>query len=203
MSAINGYVMRITRQYRLTARRLATLVASLLLTASCYGFEKPYPGPFFEDEQLLMVLVPRAPEQMAAFYEARGFPQNAIDLITDTCFVTVHIENKSRQVTWLETDNWRLTGNGQALNIMGTDYWNRQWDEIDLPQAHRSTFFWTQLPAVVDLQADEPVGGNIVVPGSVKHFDIEANFMTNQDKSGKPIQIRFDQVECPKEAPSP
>ncbi len=105
--------------------------------------------------------------------------------------------------SWLETDNWRLTSNGQALSIMGTDYWEQQWDEIDLPQAYRSTFFWTQLPAVVDLQADEPVGGNIVVPGSVKHFDIEANFMTDQDKSGKPIQIRFDQVECPKEAPSP
>jgi hypothetical protein len=184
--------MRITRQYRLTARRLATLVVSLLLTASCYGFEKPYPGPFFENEQLLM-----------AFYEARGFPQNAIDLITDTCFVTVHIENKSQQVTWLETDNWRLTGHGQALTIMGTDYWERQWDEIDLPQAHRSTFFWTQLPAVVDLQADEPVGGNIVVPGTVKYFDIEANFMTDQNKQGKKIQINFEHVECPKQSPSP
>ena len=195
--------MRITRQYRLTARRLATLVVSLLLTASCYGFEKPYPGPFFENEQILMVLVPRAPEQMAAFYEARGFPQNAIDLITDTCFVTIHIDNKSQQVTWLETGNWRLTSNDQALSIMGTDYWEQQWDEIDLPQAYRSTFFWTQLPAVVDLQADEPVGGNIVVPGTVKHFDIEANFMTDQDKQGKKIQINFEHVECPKQTPAP
>ncbi len=150
-----------------------------------------------------MVLVPRAPEQMAAFYEARGFPQHAIDLITDTCFVTVHIENKSQQVTWLETANWRLTSNGQALSIMGTDYWEQQWNEIDLPQANRSTFFWTQLPPVVDLQADEPVGGNIVVPGDVEYFAIEANFMTGQDKSGQPIQIMFDQVECPREVPAP
>ena len=195
--------MRITRQYRITARQLATLVVGMLLTASCYGFEKPYPGPFFENEQLLMVLVPRAPEQMAAFYEARGFAQNAIDIITDTCFVTVHIENKSQQVTWLETGNWRLTSNGQALTIMGTDYWKQQWDKINLPQANRSTFFWTQLPAVVDLQADEPVGGNIVLPGTVKHFDIEANFMTGKDKQGKKIQLNFEQVECPKQAPAP
>jgi len=198
---MNGYVMRITRQYRMTARRLAALIIGLLLTANCYGFGKPYPGPFFENEQLLMVLVPRAPEQMAAFYEARGFPQNAIDIITDTCFVTVHIENKSQQVTWLETGNWRLTGNGQALTIMGTDYWNRQWEEIDLPRANRSTFYWTQLPAVVDLQADEPVGGNIVVPGDVEYFAIEANFMTDQDKRGQMIQLNFEHVECPKQAP--
>ncbi len=36
----------------------------------------------------------------------------------------------------------------------------------DLPQANRSTFGWTQLPAVRDLQPDEPVGGNLVFPGT-------------------------------------
>jgi hypothetical protein len=193
--------MRITRQYLMTARWLAILLASMLPTAGSYGFDKPYPGPFFENEQILMVLVPRAPEQMAAFYEARGFPQNAIDLITDTCFVTVHIENKSQQVIWLETGNWRLTSNGQALTIMGTDYWSQVWDKIGLPQANRSTFFWTQLPVVVDLQADEPVGGNIVVSGTAINFNIEASFMTDQDKQGKKIQLNFEQVECPKQAP--
>lgn len=185
----------------MTARWLAILLASMLPTAGSYGFDKPYPGPFFENEQILMVLVPRAPEQMAAFYEARGFPQNAIDLITDTCFVTVHIENKSQQVIWLETGNWRLTSNGQALTIMGTDYWSQVWDKIGLPQANRSTFFWTQLPAVVDLQADEPVGGNIVVSGTAINFNIEAIFMTDEDKQGKKIQLNFEQVECPKQAP--
>jgi hypothetical protein len=160
---------------------------------------KPYPGPFFENERLLMVLIPHTPEQMAAFYEARGFPKNAIDLITDTCFVTVHIENRSQQVTWLETANWRLSSNKQAVTILGADYWNSKWDEIDLPQAHRSTFFWTQLPAVVDLQPDEPVGGNIVLPGNVREFHIEANFMTGQDKRGEKLQVNFEHVECPQQ----
>ena len=165
--------------------------------------EKPYPGPFFENDQLLMVIIPRTPEQMAAFYEARGFPQVAIDRITDTCFVTVHIENKSQQVIWMETANWELTGNKQRLGILGRDYWDRTWDEIDLPQANRSTFFWTQLPAVVDLQADEPVGGNIVLPGSVRYFDIVANFITGQDKDGETMQITFEHVECAQNALTP
>ena len=59
---------------------------------------KPCPRPFFESEQLLMVIIPRAPEQMAVFHEARGFPQAAIDMITDTGFVTAHIENRVQQV---------------------------------------------------------------------------------------------------------
>jgi hypothetical protein len=132
---------------------------------------------------------------MTAFYEARGFPQAAIDLITDTCFVTVHIENNARQVTWLETANWELPANRQPLAIPDMDDWNRTWDRIDLPQANRSTFFWTQLPAVVDLLADEPVDGNIVPPGSVTHFDIVANFVTGQDKRVETMQITSEQVE--------
>lgn len=194
--------MRNPRQYLITSRLLGALLVCMLPVAQCYGMEKPYPGPFFENEQLLMVLIPHTPEQMAAFYEARGFPKNAIGVITDTCFVTVHIENRGQQVTWLETANWRLSSNNQALTILGTDYWNSKWDEIDLPQAHRSTFFWTQLPAVVDLQADEPVGGNIVLPGSVRDFHIEANFMTGKDKRGEKLQVNFEHVECPQPAAS-
>ncbi|MCG6899258.1 MAG: hypothetical protein LJE75_04575 [Gammaproteobacteria bacterium] len=168
----------------------------------CYAIEKPYPGPYFENAQLLMILIPHTPEQMAAFYEARGFPKNAIELITETCFITVHIENKGRQVTWLDTANWRLISNNRALAILGTDYWNRKWEEIDLPQANRSTFYWTQLPAVVDLQPDEPVGGNIVLPGTVRDFHLEANFMTGRDQRGEKIQVNFERVACPRQADS-
>jgi len=195
--------MRNTRLFLTTVRALGVLLCGMLAVAPCYSMDKPYPGPFFENEQLLMVIIPRAPEQMAAFYEARGFPQAAIDIITDTCFVTVHIENRSQQVTWLETANWRLGNNSQAVTILGADYWNGQWDTIDLPQANRSTFHWTQLPPVVDLQADEPVGGNIVLPGNVSSFHLEANFMTGKDKNGEPLQITFEHVECPQHAAAP
>jgi hypothetical protein len=125
--------------------------------------DKPYPGPFVENGQLLVALIPHTPEQMAAFYEARGFPKAAIARISDTCFMTVHIENKSQGVIWLETGDWSFTSNRQPLQRLGTDYWNRQWDAIDLPLANRATFGWTQLPAVRDLQPGEPVGGNNAV----------------------------------------
>ena len=55
-----------------------------------------------------MVLRPLTAEQTAAFYEARGFPGEAIDIITTTCFVTVHVRNRSRKVIWLDTGRWRF-----------------------------------------------------------------------------------------------
>jgi len=200
--AANNNFMRNPRQPRLTARFLIPLLFGMQTVVPCYAIEKPYPGPYFENAQLLMILIPHTPEQMAAFYEARGFPKNAIELITETCFITVHIENKGRQVTWLDTANWRLISNNRALAILGTDYWNRKWEEIDLPQANRSTFYWTQLPAVVDLQPDEPVGGNIVLPGTVRDFHLEANFMTGRDQRGEKIQVNFERVACPRQADS-
>jgi hypothetical protein len=180
----------------LITHAVLALALSIAPTAHVIGMEKPYPGTFFESDQLLMVVIPRTPEQMAAFYEARGFPQQAIDKVTATCFVTIHIDNKSRRVTWLETANWRLTSQGKRLDILDRDSWDTTWEEIDLPQAFRSTFYWTQLPPVVDLHPDEPVGGNIVLPGSTERFDIEANFKTGADKQGEPLQVRFTNIEC-------
>lgn len=179
------------------------LVLSIASGSHIAAMEEPYPGPFFENDELLMVVIPRTAEQMAAFYEARGFPQRAIDKVTATCFVTIHIDNKSRHITWLETANWQLTSEGKTLDILGSEYWDATWEQIDLPQAFRSTFFWTQLPPVVDLHADEPVGGNIVLPGSIERFDIEANFRTGADKQGAPLQVRFTNIECGKTQAQP
>jgi hypothetical protein len=179
------------------------LVLSIAPTSQVVGMEKPYPGTFFENDDLLMVVIPRTPEQMAAFYEARGFPQTAIDKVTATCFVTIHIDNRSRHITWLETANWRLTSQGNTLDILGRESWEKVWQEIDLPQAFRSTFFWTQLPPVVDLHPDEPVGGNIVLPGSTERFDILANFRTGADKQGEALQVHFTNIECGKTEAQP
>ncbi len=179
-------------------RVLLTLALSIASTSLVVGMEKPYPGVFFESDELLMVVIPRTPEQMAAFYEARGFPQRAIDKVRATCFVTIHIDNRSRHITWLETGNWQLTSQGESLDILGSEYWDAVWEEIDLPQAYRSTFFWTQLPPVVDLHPDEPVGGNIVLAGNTGRFDIEANFRTGADRQGEPLQVRFTGIECGK-----
>lgn len=160
--------------------------------------DKPYPGPYVENAHFLMVLIPRTPEQMAAFYEARGFPPAAIDRIRATCFVTVHVENRGERVLWLEPDSWRIAAGGTPVQRLDRDYWTAHWNTIDLPQANRSTFGWTQLPAQRDLQPGEPVGGNIVLPGTTGQFDLQARFATGADRRGDPLEVRFENVACPR-----
>jgi len=189
--------MRFRIQYLITGHWLAGVLLAALVCTRASAIDKPYPGPFVENDQLLVVLMPRTPEQMAAFYEARGFPDDAIARIRKTCFVTVHIENKSRSVIWLEQKNWRITSNSKPLPRLSSDYWDAQWDDIDLPLAKRSTFGWTQLPLVRDLQPDEPVGGNVVFPGTTDSFDLEAPFYVGEDKRNGMLVIRFENVQCP------
>jgi hypothetical protein len=184
---------------------LTPLIALVLacLVSPAGAMEPPWPGPFVENERILMVLIPRTPEQMAAFYEARGFPPAAIERISRTCFVTVHIENRSRDVIWLQPRQWNLADGGGEIRRLDSDYWLAQWNAIDLPQASRSTFGWTQLPEVRDLQPDEPVGGNIVLPGSTQSFDLTARFQTGADKRGTLITVDFRNIACPKDGSAP
>ena len=191
--------MRPTGLYSIAWLRLPVLLASCLISMAAFGVDKPYPGPFIEREDLLVVLRQQAPEQIAAFYEARGFPREAIERIKATCFVTVHIENRSHDVIWLDTAEWTFTSKGKPLERLDRNYWDSQWDNIKLRQASRSTFGWTQLPDVRDLQPDEPVGGNLVFPGSTDRFDMTLKLPTGANRRGKLITLEFRDVECPKE----
>lgn len=164
-----------------------------------FGIDKPYKGPYIEHDDLLVVLRPRTPEQMSAFYEARGFPRAALERIGDACFVTVHLRNRSKRVIWLDLAKWTIRSAGQPLTRLDRDYWQAQWDDIKLRQASRSTFGWTLLPETRDLQPDEPVGGNVVFPGQIRHFDMTLNLPTGQQQQGETITLEFKNVDCPKE----
>lgn len=191
--------MRITGQYLITL----TTLCMLLTSTHAAAIEPPYRGPFVENDDLLMVLVPHTPEQMTAFYEARGFPKAALEQIRKTCFVTVHIENKSQRIIWLETANWDLAVDGERIQRIDKQQWTNWWNDINLADANRSTFGWTQLPAVRDLQPDEPVGGNIILDGKISQFDLRARFYTGQDKRDGMLDIQFRDINCPKEEPQP
>ena len=189
--------MRIGMQYLTTLQSTCAVLLGTLLATSTFSIEQPYAGPFVENDDMLMVLMPHTPEQIAAFYEARGFPEAALELISNACFVTVHIENKSQRVIWLETATWQLSSNNQAVQRLDKDHWDTLWDEINLPLAKRATFGWTQLPVQRNLQPDEPVGGNIVLRGDIRKFNLEARFLTGKHKRGGMLEIRFQDIDCP------
>lgn len=176
--------------------RLPALLLLVLGAAAASEERRQFQGPYIETDDLLVVVIPRTPEQMAAFYEARGFPAAAIALIRETCFLTVHIENRGDDILWLDLDRWRFTADGKPLARIDPDDWETRWDSIELRQASRSTFGWTQLPALRDLHPDEPVGGNLVFPGTTGSLTITADFPSGADRHGQSISVGFGQLHC-------
>jgi hypothetical protein len=183
--------------------RLPPLLASLLCAISALSRAQASPTPFVENDGLYMFVRLNTPDQMAAFYEARGFPDNAIERLRRTCFVMAHIENRGDEVIWLELKNWHfLTRQGEVQRLDRND-WERVWDEIGLPQASRSTFGWTQLPGERDLQPGEPVGGNVILPVTDDPFTLQADFLTGKDRRAGMISVRLENLRCAKDQPAP
>jgi hypothetical protein len=183
--------------------RLPLLLAGLLWAISTPIHAETPPAPSVESDGLYMFVRLNTPDQMAAFYEARGFPGNAIERLRRTCFVMAHVENRGDKVIWLELKNWHFLTTQGEVRRLDLSYWNHVWDEIDLPQANRSTFGWTQLPGERDLQPGEPVGGNVILPATDEPFTLQADFLTGKDRRAGMISVRFENLRCAKDQPAP
>ena len=158
--------------------------------------EKKKKKNVYEDNEVYLRSIYRSPEQIAAFYEGREFPQAAINRITQSCYVTIILKNKTSDVLWLELDNWEFHQGKTQIFRYKRPYWNKQWDEINLKQAFRSTFGWTLMPDVRDLRAGEGVGGSIPIPMQSEKFSITLNFATGKDKKGKIKSVTLPDIHC-------
>jgi hypothetical protein len=191
--------MRFDNRYLTGLRSMAIALLGLLLlsTTSCTG-QQPAASDRREIEHKLISfrLIMRKPENIAAFYEARGFETVALEKLRQPCFLSAIIRNHSDRVVWLELDNWRFTSEGREVLRFERSYWDQQWQQLNVPIAHRSTFGWTQLPEQRDLQPHEPVGGSMALQRTDKPLTLEAHFNTGPDKQGEAFVIRFEGLQC-------
>lgn len=155
--------------------------------------------PQYDSPELAVGLTPRTPQQIAAFYEARGFNTSMVEKLKQQCFITVWIHNKSSQVIWLDLVLWRFSNSDGVIERRDRHYWKAVWNEMQIPLAHQSTFRWTLLPEILDFRPDEREGGNIILPRDDKPIQIQASFPTGADKSGTPIKVNFKNIQCAKD----
>lgn len=170
-----------------------TALAGTLALLSC-AFVGP--GTAAEPAPLQLKLSPRTPDQVAAFYEARGFPEAAVDRIRAACFITVGLRNKTNKVVWLELARWQVSSATGAVKRVTREDWARVWREVGVEAAQQATFGWTLLPERRDLQPDEPVGGNLTVIRTGEPFTLEAVFKTGPNRRGGEIQLRYENLRC-------
>lgn len=153
----------------------------------------------YDSPELAIGFMPRTPQQIAAFYEARGFSKPMIEKLKQQCFITIRIHNKSANIIWLDLSQWQFNNTSGMIERRDRRYWNTMWNKMQIPLAHQSTFRWTLLPETLNFQPDEGEGGNIILPRNDKPIQIQATFPTQPDKSGIPITIKFKPIQCAKD----
>jgi len=153
---------------------MMVVVLSILFTG-VHAAEKKVP-PSFENLQLRLKLFPRSTEQMAGFFEARGFPVAMIQQLSNYCFFTVVIKNKSNDKLWLDLREWNFSTKQQPLSRIPRSMWPPIWEKLNVPLAAQATFRWTLLPETLHFYANESEGGNIILQKTSTPFTLRARF---------------------------
>lgn len=156
----------------------------------------------YEDKDVFLRFVEFTPAQIGSFYEGREFSKAAIEKLTAVCYVTVIVKNKTDDILWLELDAWEFSQGEKIFPRLSRDYWQQQWDTIDLNKAHRATFGWTLMPQLRNLYPDEGVGGRIPIPVQLKPFSVTLNFPTGNNKQGKLKSFTINNLVCKQDVAS-
>jgi hypothetical protein len=145
----------------------------------------------------------RTPEQMSAFYGARGMPATALQELAKACFLTVGLHNHRTETLWLEPANWRfIDAKGNPVKPISRQEWKARWTALQVPLAAQSTFGWTQLPESRDLYPDESVGANISIEPPTGSFSLIARFRTGTLGDGAILELTVPNLTCSRQGAS-
>jgi hypothetical protein len=146
---------------------------------------------------LRIFVVPRKPGNMAAFYEGRGLPQNAIRHLKNVCFMSIGMRQQRKRIVWLEPGRWQFRDqHGKLIKRYPREHWDQLWRKLKVPDGPRVTFGWVQLPTARDLRYQEPIGGMIMLQPTTGPISLSMNFRTNADKKGPVIRVRLHGLRC-------
>lgn len=171
------------------------LTVFLLSCAGCSAAPSSSSRPEFNNKDFTLRLAPRTPDQIEAFYSARGFPPAAIAELRKTCFITVGLRNNSDTIVWFDLSNWRFTTpRGPLQRILRSD-WTQRWQTLGLAQRFQSTFRWTLAPEHLDFRPHEREGGNITLPYTDQPITITGDIYVGKQKN-RLYTLSFDNIYC-------
>lgn len=150
----------------------------------------------FQHKLFRMRILPRSPNQIAAFYEARGFPQFAIDELRQVCFITTGVGNKSEKQLFHDLSQWEFSDkNGPAKRMLRQD-WKERWQQLGLEKRFQSTFRWTLMPEKLDFYPQEGEGGNLIFPRTGNPITIKARLRLGKGSQARIYEVTFKDIRC-------
>ncbi len=87
------------------------------------------------------------PDQLRAFYLARGFSPAAAERFAGACvFMTVLRNEAATGEVAFRLADWRVTAEGGARTLPDLNHWMGQWQALGVAEPARLAFRWAQFP---------------------------------------------------------
>lgn len=175
-------------------------VITLALTANTFmptlSLAAPQGKSEFENEIFRVRATTRSTEQVTAFYEARGFPKTALQVLQSTCFVTISIKNKSSKILWHDLSRWEFSAGGKSIERIHRREWFEKWTAMSVSAGLQSTFRWTLLPETLDFRPGEGEGGNVTLKYKGAALEIQGEFQQGGKTGGKRSTFKISGLQC-------
>lgn len=147
-------------------------------------------------------LVQRLPDQTRAFFLARGFSREAVELIAQSCVFQTVFRNTSAAADPgpLEYDlrEWVVQAGGRRQGMKTREDWAVIWAELDTPKAARIAFEWALFPTRQTYHPGDYNWGMSIFglePGS--RFDLTLVWQ----QYGERHSARIEGLQCAPDAP--
>ncbi|MEK6749166.1 MAG: hypothetical protein AABY83_08170 [Pseudomonadota bacterium] len=150
----------------------------------------------YEDDELEISAFNRSPDQVASFYEGRGFPKPMIDATRNQCFIVWSIRNKTAHVLLMDLARWSFVAESGLVTRVTRAQWFKLWERMGAPANSRATFRWTLLPETLDLQPNESVGGNITLAAFNAPFEVTMSFAAGGLHAATAKRVQIKGVQC-------
>jgi len=179
---------------QIVSRISLMLIVSIGLLSPMASAADKKSSPNYENQLLRLRLFPRSTEQMAGFFEARGFPLVMIQRLSEYCFFTVVIKNKTNGKLKLDLSEWNFATEQGGLTRIPRSTWPPIWKELNIPLAAQATFRWTLLPEELHFYANESEGGNIILQKTNEPFILRARFVLGETST--PMLATVNNLRC-------
>ena len=134
------------------------------------------------------------PDQVRAFYVARGFDLADADVFADACvYMTVLRNDTAPGEIDFRLSDWEVRHNEEVRPLPPLDDWLAQWTARGVPDSARLAFRWAQFPSEQTYAPGEWNQGMLATglpPGS--RFDLIARWRI----ADQTYEVKLDDVHC-------
>lgn len=184
-------------------KAIRALVAVFAFASFAHAADEPPPGIpdsgagrtwRIEKNGMAFRLTRILPDQVRAFYGARGFDAGTVETLVRACFFQTVIRNDTTDKTAdVNLAEWRIENRVAGRPLTLERDWQRRWEAMKLAASLRKTFRYALFPSVQRFApGDWNMGMTSILPAPAERFNLRVRWQVNNES----FEAVMEAVEC-------